>query len=124
VFALSRELQLNQSNWRDDVGIYSARLLAGLFSKDPDTIAGSFSSNISSREDMVSGVRLINFYLNHSAKGMNASRRRSLEKARKILSDKLDKDFRERETELRKIASTRRAERAHAIELATTTENP
>jgi hypothetical protein len=96
------------------VGTYSARMLAGLFSKDPETIAGSFLSDASSVEDLVSGVRLINFYLNHTAKGMRASRRRCLEKARKLLSSKLDQAFRAREVELRKIALLRRAECAQA----------
>jgi len=95
------------------VSTYSARMLAGLFSKDPETIARSLSSDASSCEDLVSGVRLINFYLNHAARGMNAARRRSLEKARRLLSARLNQVFQAREMELRKIALCRRAERSH-----------
>jgi hypothetical protein len=59
---------------------------------------------------MVSGVRLINFYLNHAAKGMNNPRRRRLEKARKLLSARLDHAFREREIEARKNRNNTRAQ--------------
>jgi Protein of unknown function (DUF3175) len=79
------------------VDVYSARMLAGLFSKDAKTIAASLSSNDSSHEGAVSGVRLINFYLNHAARGMSAARRRALEKARTLLSARLDHDFRVKE---------------------------
>jgi hypothetical protein len=96
------------------VDTYSARMLAGLFSKDPETIAGSFSPDASNCEDMASGVRLINFYLNHTAKGMRASRKRCLENARKLLSARLDQAFRAREIEQRKIALFRRMECARA----------
>lgn len=96
------------------MGANSARMVAGLFSKDPETIAGSFLSHASSVEDLVSGVRLINFYLNHAAKGMRSSRRRCLENARKLLSAQLDQAFRAREMELRKVALFRRAELAQA----------
>jgi len=92
-------------------------MLAGLFLKDPETIAESLSTSEPSREGIVSGVRLINFYLNHSAKGLSASRRRSLEKARKLLSARLDQQFREHEKEQAKIALCRRVSRAQVIEL-------
>ena len=89
-------------------------MLTGLFSKDPETIAGSFSPEGASCEDMVSGVRLINFYLNHTAKGMRASQRRCLESARKLLTARLDQAFRARERELQKIALFRRIEFAQS----------
>ena len=92
------------------MAIYSARMLAGLFSKDPETIARSFSPSSTSCEEMVSGVRLINFYLNHAAKGMNNHRRRKLEKARKLLSERLDHAFREREIEARKSRNNSHAQ--------------
>ena len=91
------------------MGAYSARMLAGLFLKDPETIVESLSSSEPSHEGLVSGVRLINFYLNHAAKGLSASRRRSLEKARKLLSARLDQAFRVRENEQRKVAQYRKA---------------
>ena len=100
---------------------YSARMLTGLFLKDPKTIAESLSSSEAPPEGVVAGVRLINFYLNHAAKGLSASRRRCLEKARKLLSARLDQVFREREQELRKVALCRKVGRAQVIELPTRT---
>jgi hypothetical protein len=92
-------------------------MLTGLFLKDHETIAESLSSSESSLEGIVAGVRLINFYLNHAAKGLSASRRRSLEKAQKLLSARLDQAFRERERELQRIAIDRKVGRAPLIEI-------
>ena len=88
---------------------YSARMLAGLFSKDPETIAASLSSD-SSREGVVSGVRLINFYLDHAARGMGNARRRTLLRARKLLSVRLDQDFQVKELGRIMARSARRDE--------------
>lgn len=92
---------------------YSARMLAGLFSKDPETIAASLSSD-SSREGAVSGVRLINFYLDHAAKGMSKARKRTLLMARKLLSVRLDQDFQVKELDRMMARSARKDERQQA----------
>lgn len=96
-------------------------MLSGLFLKEPETIAASLSSSEASLEGIVAGVRLINFYLNHPAKGLSASRRRSLERARKLLSARLDRAYREREQELKKIAICRKVAHSQVIETQTRT---
>ena len=74
-----------------------ARISAGLFMKDPETIADSLCSKELSPEGPASGLRLLAFYISHAAKGLSASQKRNLEKARKLLSERLTKDLRERE---------------------------
>ena len=77
--------------------VQCARVSAGLFSKDPETIAESLSSTELSPEGPASGLRLLELYISHAAKGLSASQRRNLEKAKKLLSERLARDVRERE---------------------------
>lgn len=74
-----------------------ARMAAGLFAKDPKTIAESLSSTDISPEGPASGLRLLAFYISHAAKGLSAAQRRNLEKAKKLLTDRVTRDLRERE---------------------------
>jgi hypothetical protein len=79
------------------VYIQCARMPAGLFTKDSETIAESLCSKELSPGGPASGLRLLTFYMRHAAKGLSAAQRRNLEKARKLLSDRLTQDLRERE---------------------------
>ena len=71
----------------------------GLFAKDPETIAESLASKDVSPGGPASGMRVLAFYISHASKSLSASRRRSLEKAKKLLSARLDQSLKE---ELRK----------------------
>ncbi len=77
--------------------VQSARVSAGLFAKDPETIAASLSSRELSPGGPASGIRLLAFYISHSAKGMSANQRRNLEKAKQLLSERMIQDQRERQ---------------------------
>ena len=79
------------------MNVNCARMTAGLFAKDPKTIVECLSSKELSPEGPASGLRLLAFYISHAAKGLSVSQRRNLEKAKKLLSDRLTKDLRERE---------------------------
>lgn len=79
------------------MNIQCARMCAGLFAKDPETIAESLSSKELSPEGPASGLRLLTFYMSHAAKGLSVSQKRNLEKAKKLLIAKLSRDLRERE---------------------------
>lgn len=77
--------------------VQCARLSAGLLTKDPETIAASLASTEFSPEGPASGIRLLAFYISHAAKGLSLNQRRNLEKAKKLLSERLAQDYRERE---------------------------
>jgi tRNA(adenine34) deaminase len=69
--------------------MYFARLPVGLFAKDPEMIAELLSSREVSPGGPESGMRILTFYLCYASKGISASRRRSLEKAKDLLSARI-----------------------------------
>lgn len=81
-----------------------ARLSAGFFSLPAETIAESLSSKEVSPQGPSSGLRLLTFYMNYAGKRLSPARRRNLEKARKLLSDRVTRELIEREREQRKAA--------------------
>ena len=72
----------------------------GLFNKDAKTIAESLASKEVSPHGPAAGMRMLSFYLTNSSRFLSPSRRRALEKARKLLSARLEealkKDMRQR----------------------------
>jgi hypothetical protein len=58
----------------------------GLFTKDASTIARSLASKKVSPKGPASGMRMLTYFINRGGKGLSASRRRELEKAKKLLS--------------------------------------
>lgn len=77
----------------------SAFMSGGLLAKDAQTIAESLGSRESSSDGAAAGMRLLEFYLSHAARGLSVSRRRNLEKARKLLSAQLIEDGRSKKGE-------------------------
>lgn len=67
---------------------------AALFSLPPEAIAESLASREISPRGPASGLRLLSFYIRHSAKRLSPSRQRSLEKARKLLTDRIEREIR------------------------------
>jgi hypothetical protein len=72
----------------------SAQPTAGLFAMKAEAMADSLASKEVSPQGPASGMRLLAFYLSHSAKRLSPSRLRSLEKARKILAARLQRELR------------------------------
>jgi Protein of unknown function (DUF3175) len=61
-----------------------------LFAQDAETIADSLASTTMYPQGPVSGMRILTFYINRAGRGMSASRRRNLEKAKKLLSARVE----------------------------------
>jgi tRNA(adenine34) deaminase len=74
----------------------------GLFTKDAETIAESLASKEVSPHGPAAGMRMLSFYITNSSRCLSPSRRRALEKARKILSARIEEAFKKEER--RKIA--------------------
>jgi tRNA(adenine34) deaminase len=61
----------------------------GLFTRSAITIAASLASKRVSPKGPSSGMRMLNYFLNRAGRNLSATRRRELEKAKKLLSAKI-----------------------------------
>ncbi|MGD0941170.1 MAG: DUF3175 domain-containing protein [Terracidiphilus sp.] len=68
-------------------------LPAELFKWTPEAIARSLASREVSPQGPASGMRVLSFYLSHGGKALSASRRRNLEKARKLLAVRVEQSL-------------------------------
>jgi hypothetical protein len=77
--------------WVAKVTTDSTHPKKGLFTKDASTIARSLASKKVSPKGPSSGMRMLTYFINRGGKGLSASRRRELEKAKKVLSLRIAK---------------------------------
>lgn len=63
----------------------------GIFTKDAKTIARHMASKKVSPKGIGSGIRMIQYFINRAGKRLSASRRRELEKAKRILQSQQKK---------------------------------
>jgi tRNA(adenine34) deaminase len=77
--------------WVRTVNTDSTHPPEGLFKKDPETIAKTLASKKVSSKAPGSGMRMLTYYVNRAGKELSATRRRNLEKAKELLSEKVRK---------------------------------
>lgn len=77
--------------WVKDVKTDSTHPREGLFKEDAATIARELASKKVSPKGPGSGMRMLTYYLNRGGKGLSASRRKELERAKELLSKKVKK---------------------------------
>ncbi|MFZ0338594.1 MAG: hypothetical protein WAL45_11215 [Terracidiphilus sp.] len=75
---------------------YAASPHAGLFTMPAEALADSLASKEVSPQGIAAGMRLLTFYISHSAKRLSPSRLRSLQKARKLLAVRMDREMRQK----------------------------
>jgi len=75
--------------WIASVKTVSTYPPPGLFTKDASTIAKTLGSKKVSPKGPVSGLRMLIYFINRAGKGLSAARRRELEKAKKLLSQRI-----------------------------------
>ena len=63
----------------------------GLFTKDAATIAKSLASKRVSPKGPRSGMRMLTYFMNRGGRGLSPSRRAELERAKKLLSQRIQK---------------------------------
>jgi tRNA(adenine34) deaminase len=63
----------------------------GLFTKDAQTIAASLASKKVSPKGPGSGMRMLNYFINRAGRGLSPSRRKVLERAKRMLSERIEK---------------------------------
>ena len=67
-------------------------LPSGLFTKSASTIAKSLASKEVSPKGPVSGLRMLNYFINRAGKQLSKTRRAELENAKTLLSNRIHKE--------------------------------
>ena len=75
------------NRWSANVHTESTYPEKGLFTKDAATIAKSLASKRTSPKGPVSGMRMLNFYINRAGHNLSASRKKEFERAKSILTE-------------------------------------
>lgn len=75
--------------WVKDVTTDSTHPPEGLFTKSPEEIARSLASKKVSPRGPASGMRMLTYFINRAGKGLSATRRAKLDRAKKLLSEKI-----------------------------------
>jgi hypothetical protein len=78
--------------WVSGVKTDSTHPPAGLFTKPAATIARSLASKKVSPKGPASGMRMLTYFINRGGRGLNASRRKELERAKILLSKRIERD--------------------------------
>jgi tRNA(adenine34) deaminase len=77
--------------WVSKVNTVSTYPPEGLFTRDPETIARQLASKKVSPKGPASGMRMLTYFINRAGKGLSESRRAELEKAKHLLSERIQK---------------------------------
>ena len=77
---------------------------ANLFAKPPEKIVEVLSSREVFPQGAASGMRVLSFYISQSGKGLSSTRRRNLERAKKMLSALVEHELADKEKWRRKVA--------------------
>jgi hypothetical protein len=83
---------MTRKKWVRNVKTVSTHPPKAIFTKDAETIAKAMASKKVSPKGIGSGIRMIQFFINRGGKDLPASRRRELEKAKRILQVKAKKE--------------------------------
>ena len=81
-----------KKRWVKNVTTDSTHPPEGLFTKSPEEIARSLASKKVSPKGPASGMRMLTYFVNRAGKGLSATRRAKLEKAKKLLSERIAKE--------------------------------
>jgi Protein of unknown function (DUF3175) len=79
-----------KKKWVKNVTTDSTHPPHDLFTKSAAVIARSLASKKVSPKGAVSGMRMLTFYINRAGKNLSPSRKEELEKAKRLLSRKIE----------------------------------
>lgn len=80
-----------KKKWVQDVDTDSTHPPQQLFNKDAKTIARTLASKKVSPQGIGSGIRMLQYYINRAGERLSASRRKVLERAKRLMQEKLHK---------------------------------
>jgi hypothetical protein len=78
--------------WVKEVTTDSTHPAKDLFTKNASTIARALASKKVSPKGPSSGMRMLTYFINRAGRGLSASRRRELEKAKELLHKRIERD--------------------------------
>ena len=78
-----------KSRWVAKVKTDSTHPPKGLFTKDAQTIARTLASKKVSPKGPSSGLRMLTYFINRAGRGLSATRRAELERAKRLLSARM-----------------------------------
>ncbi len=81
-----------KKKWSAKVQTESTFPPEGLFKRSATAIARGLASRRVSPKGPSSGLRMLTFYINRAGKNLSASRRAELERAKKLLSTRVQRD--------------------------------
>ena len=81
----------NKKRWVAKVTTDSTHPPRGLFTKKASTIARSLASKRVSPKGPGSGMRMLTYFINRGGRGLSASRRAELQRAKRLLSQRIVK---------------------------------
>ena len=85
-----------KGRWVANVRTDSTHPPAGLFTKDASTIAASLASKKVSPKGPGSGMRMLTYFMNRAGRGLSPTRRKELERAKALLSKKIQHQKKEK----------------------------
>jgi len=86
------------TRWVAKVKTDSTHPPEGLFTKDAAAIAKSLASKRVSPKGPASGMRMLVYYINRAGHGLSASRKAELQKAKGLLSERIERAKSRKET--------------------------
>jgi hypothetical protein len=84
--------------WIATVKTDSTKPPEGLFTKDAATIARTLASRKVSPKGPGSGMRMLTYFINRAGRGLSRERRSELERAKRLLSERAQRERRKRTT--------------------------
>jgi tRNA(adenine34) deaminase len=81
-----------KKRWVKSVTTDSTHPPKDLFTKSAPVIAGSLASKKVSPKGPSSGMRMLTYFINRAGKGLSASRKKELERAKTLLHDRIQKE--------------------------------
>ena len=85
-----------KKRWVAKVKTDSTHPPAGLFTKSASTIARTLASPKVSPKGPGSGMRMLTYFMNRGGRGLSASRRAELERAKTLLSKRVERERKSR----------------------------
>jgi tRNA(adenine34) deaminase len=82
-----------KKNWVKGVKTVSTFPPAGIFKKDAESIARSLGSKKVSPKGIGWGIRMIQYFINRGGKGLPGKQKEELEKAKKILQERMKRQW-------------------------------
>jgi tRNA(adenine34) deaminase len=81
-----------KNRWVSKVKTDSTHPPAGLFTQKASTIARSLASKRVSPKGPASGMRMLTYFINRAGRGLSAARKAELEKAKALLSKRIERE--------------------------------